>query len=365
MRTIELHPRILFYFLGLVALLWLGAQLTEVLVILLVAFIINAAFRPTVDFLERKRVPRFLGIVLMFVLVFGVIGLVLAVIAGELLAQLGNLINSLPQIYGRLAEFASVNLPFLDGVFKFGSLQSDIEELVKKLNETDFIRNMFIDQGIPAVQRVLGFLGRSFSLLLSIFTTVMISVYMLLRRDKVQSGLIGLLPKGKQKFVNDVLEKVETSLGAWVVGQLILMVLVGLATYVVLIVPSLFFPGYALAEFALPIALIAGLLEALPNLGPLVAMVIAAIIALGSGGLGAVIYVVAMFLLIQNLEAVLLVPQVMKKSVGLDPIVTILAIIGAFKIGGVLAALLAVPVAAAAQIILQAVLAEKRESAGK
>lgn len=357
--SINIHPKTVFIVLFVLGLLWLGVQVLPVLVVLFVAFIVNAALRPLVDKLEQKGFNRAAAIMVIYLLLLGVFVVVVAMFANQLLLQLGGLLDSLPAIYNRFAEFIRLNLPFLDDVFQFSDLQPGIQELVSKLSQIDFIRNLVVDQGVPALQRVLSVLGAAVGLLVTLFTTLMISVYMLMRKERVQTGLIAFLPSEQRDLATKIFSKVESSLGAWVLGQLALMLIVGVTTYIALELPVLFVPGYALAQFALPIAIVAGLLEALPSVGPLIAMVFAGVIALGTGGLGALVYVVAVFLLIQNLEAVFLVPQVMKKSVGLDPIVTILSILAALQLGGVVAALLVVPVVAAIQILVLELLASR------
>jgi predicted PurR-regulated permease PerM len=114
---------------------------------------------------------------------------------------------------------------------------------------------------------------------------------------------------------------------------------------------------YTLGKYALLIALIAGLLEAVPNIGPTITLIITLIIAIASGGsIPILIYIIIMFMLLQQIEALFLVPIVMKKAVNLHPIVSILGVLGGFSVAGVLGALLSMPVLSVFQIVFVEIL---------
>jgi predicted PurR-regulated permease PerM len=144
------------------------------------------------------------------------------------------------------------------------------------------------------------------------------------------------------------------------------MLIIGIVTYLIIWVPSLFVQGYTLDEFALPIALVAGIFEFLPSIGPALTSILAGLIAFGTGGLGALVYVVISFAILQNLEAIFIVPMVMRKAVGIDPIVTILGILAALKLTGVLGAILVVPIIVVVKIaIVESARREKMKSRSK
>jgi len=144
--------------------------------------------------------------------------------------------------------------------------------------------------------------------------------------------------------VESLAHKVEVKTGAWVRGQIVLMFLVGFTTYIGLTILGV--------EFALPLAVIAGLLELIPTIGPIVSAIPAAIIAFTQGpllGLG----VIALYILIQQLENNILVPKVMEKAVGLSPLITIFSLLVGAALFGILGAVLAVPFAAITYLIVE------------
>lgn len=349
--NIQVDPKIIIYVLLAGFLVWLGINVIEVILILFFAFILNAAARPWVDKLESRGIPRVVSIVLIYGLVLVLLTLMVAIIANEFVHQLQNLVTSFPEIYANFAQWVKVNLPALSNLLPLESLQPGIDTWVKGLADSATFQGWINNGSIGDVaERALAILGNLTSLIVALFTTMMVSIYMLLRKRNVYHGILDLIPRKQADRLAKVIADIEVRLGSWLVGQFLLMLIVGFLTYLIVLIPGLLFPDYTLDDYALPIALMAGLLEGIPNLGPVITMVLASLIALGAAGFGPFVYITVASILIQQFEAVFLVPKVMQKAVGLDPIVTILSVIGAFKIGGVLAALIVVPVMAVVQI---------------
>lgn len=351
--NIQIDPKIILYVLLGIFLVWLGINVIEVVLILFFSFILNAAARPSVDKLEARGVPRVVSIVLIYGLVLILLGFMVFIIANEFAHQLQNLITSFPDIYANFAQWVKLNLPALSNLFPLEALQPGVDSWVQQLADNATFQSWLNSGSITDVaQRGLAILGSITSLVVALFTTIMVSIYMLLRKRNVYHGVLDLIPKKQADRFARVIAEIEERLGAWLVGQFFLMVVVGFLTYLIVLIPGFLFPDYTLDSYALPIALMAGLLEGIPNLGPVITMVLASLIALGTGGFGPFVYIAIASVLIQQFEAVFLVPKVMQKAVGLDPIITILSVIGAFKIGGVLAALIVVPVMAVVQIAI-------------
>jgi len=163
------------------------------------------------------------------------------------------------------------------------------------------------------------------------------SFYLLIDRENLHKK-ISLLTKDRkhlstaEKFITSV----EHQLGGWIRGQLILMIVIGIVTYIGLRLLGI--------PYALPLALLAGLLEILPNLGPTIAAVPAVILAVASGGgvlMGGI--TVLFYIVIQQIENNLLVPKIMQDSVDVNPLTTIVTILVGLQIAGVIGALLSVP----------------------
>jgi predicted PurR-regulated permease PerM len=153
-----------------------------------------------------------------------------------------------------------------------------------------------------------------------------------------------LIPVRYQPYLFQVAGRMKEKMSAWLKGQLILCLIIGLAVFTGLSILGV--------KYALVLGLIAGFLEIIPYVGPWIAAIFAVFIALGQSPMLA-LFVLIMFAVIQWSENNLLVPKIMQKAVGLNPIISILAIITGAKIAGFLGVLFAIPIASALSIFLQ------------
>lgn len=299
-KKIEIsHKTIIFTaFFGI--LLWIGYQIKDILFMLLVAGMITSALNPMVDALEKRRIPRIVSIVFIYILLWGVIGGMIAGLIPTLIDQTARLITKIP------SAIASIEL--------FGQNQREISQQIlsriSTLPETLF-------------KIVFDLLGN----IINVLTTLVITFYLLLERKNLDKYLLDFKVLG-------TLKKIENNLGIWLRGEFVLMFTVGIVTYL-----GLLFLGI---DNALPLAILAGLLEIIPNIGPVISAIPAVLVALTVSPLLAWATVV-LYILIQWIENNLLVPNVMRKMAGLSPIVVILGLMIGFRLSGTMGALLAVP----------------------
>ncbi|HEY8600852.1 MAG TPA: AI-2E family transporter [Thermomicrobiales bacterium] len=188
--------------------------------------------------------------------------------------------------------------------------------------------------------------------LVTLFTLFLIAFYWITEKTLIKRAVSGLFAPGQRARVLHLWHEVEIKLGAWIRGQLLLMATIGgLATIAY---------GLMGLPFWLVLGVIAGLTEAIPNVGPILGAIPAVLIAL-SVDWKLALGVVAFVCVLQLLENAVLVPRIMKGAVGLSPLTVILAILAGSEFRGVAGALLAVPIAGAIAVILNDMLREKRE----
>ncbi len=310
---IEISHRTIIFTLVLLASVWLVLQVTDILFLLFISFILMSALRPIVDGMERIRVPRVISILLLYGLVFGGLSVGIASMIPTLVVQSGKLFTQLPDVLSRVFPYIS----------------SDVQSLLQQV--------------APVGENVVRVTVGVFSNVVSLLTVMTFTFYFLLERRHLKDFLGALLGEetGEQVFI--VLLQIEKRLGAWVLGQLCLMFIVGLLVY-----GGLFFLR---VEYALPLAIFAGLLEIVPMIGPTVSAIPAVLVAFGNSPILA-LSVTALYIIVQQVENNLLVPLVMKRSVGLPPVLTILALMIGGRFGGVTGAVLAVPVLLAIQEVI-------------
>jgi predicted PurR-regulated permease PerM len=146
------------------------------------------------------------------------------------------------------------------------------------------------------------------------------------------------------KKIEHVLSSLERQLGGWARGQILLMAMVGISNYVGFLILGV--------PYALSLAILAGILEMVPNLGPILAAIPAAIVGFGVSPITG-IATIALAFLVQQVEAYLFVPKVMQKQAGVNPIVTLLALIVGVRMYGIVGAVLSVPVAITIRVFLE------------
>jgi len=189
---------------------------------------------------------------------------------------------------------------------------------------------------LTSVPKLLGVVGSAFSALIVTITVGVITFYLLQEKQNLHKHLQWLFGDGKAEAKAQLfVAKIDEQIGGWVRGELTLMFVIGATTYIGLRLLNI--------DFALPLAILAGIFELLPSIGPTIAAIPAVGVALFSGSPIMAIWVLVLYLVIQQLENSFIVPVVMNKAVGLNPIATILLLLTGFRLGGISGAVLAIP----------------------
>lgn len=329
-KTIEIsHRTVIFTVLFLVLLKFL-VEIWPILVGLFIAVLLMTALSPLVDRLERLRVPRAIAIFLVYILLFtGIIGGLSGIIP-PLAEQTSTLVNRLPQMFDEVGGWLeSIGITGVDG-----------EVIASQLSQLG---------SIPA--NVVRFTLGLFSNLIAVFAVLVITFYLLLERKNLDKYLLVLFGEGGEKRAKSFIDKLETKLGGWVRGELTLMLIVGVMTYIGLKLLAI--------PFALPLAILAGILEIVPNIGPTISAVPAVLLGLTISPVTG-LAVAALYFLVQQLENGIIVPKVMQRAVGVNPLVTIISLAIGFKLAGALGAVLAVPIVLTIQVIAVEIFSTKR-----
>lgn len=322
-RKIEIsHRTIIFTILFLLG-LWLLYQIKTIILALFIAVILMSALNPVVDRLGRWRLPRWLSILLVYAIILGGFGMTLATLIPPLVDQTGTFINQLV-FYLKDLERLGINPDIITTqISQIGLLPANILKVTVDL----------------------------FSNFVTILFLLMITFYLLLERKNLDRYLLFLLGEGGEKKADEIIDKIEQRLGGWVRGEAILMTVIGLMTYIGLRILGV--------EFALSLAILAGILEVVPNIGPVISAIPAVLLGLTISPIMG-LAVAALYFLIQQLENTVIVPKVMEKAVGINPLVVILSLAIGFKLAGVLGAILAVPVVLVMQVVFQELIAPER-----
>ncbi len=305
----------------------------DILLLLVVAFIIASIFSPIVDWFERKKVSRFVATLLVY-------SLLLLIFIIILILVIPNLAKEIEFIGERISNYYS----FLKSIF------GESQKFLPK-DFSEFIRDW--QKEIPAISRgIFSLLGGVASTFFSCFLIAIISFYIIVEKNSLEKFFTYFVPEKYHQFVSRLISLSQKDLSNWGWGMLILMFLIAGLTYIGLLILHVKYPLF--------LAVIAGFTEVIPRIGPFIGAIPAVILAFFQSPVKALL-VAVLYLIIQQIENSIVVPQLMKKVVGLNPIVTIIVLLIGAKIGGIFGAIIAVPVTAVINIVIREYLALKKQ----
>lgn len=331
--------RITLVVIATVALAYLLYLIGDLLLVLFIAIVFASAIRPAVEQLADWRVPKGAAAILVTV------GMIAAV-GGLLFFAVPPLVQMIVELFR--GEALMAELDQLSARLRFFGWQSfrvilPPISLPEQLNGLlDLAQNAAEDQAWPLAE------GALYTLAQIILMFVM-AVYWLTSRTQALEFLLRLSPLHRRAKVREIWNDVETTLGSYTRGQLALMLVVGVACFLGLAVLGV--------PHAAGLALLAGLTEAIPFVGPLLGAIPAVLLGLTVSWQTA-LFVAAWYIIVQQLEAHLLVPRIMHRAVGLNPILVIVALIAGGTLKGVVGVLIAVPIVGALQVLARHIVLE-------
>jgi predicted PurR-regulated permease PerM len=317
--------------IGSIAALVLGTS--NVLVQVAIAILLAAGLEPVVGWLRGwTGLARGVTILLVYLGFMVLVGLLLFLIVPAAISQLTEFSNRLPALLADLRAFAvDIRLAVVsDG------LVNAIDALASTLRdpEAEADPEALVDVGLAVADA-----------LIAVITVLTLVFFWLIGHQRLQRFSLALLPAEHRSAVRQGWNEVEVRLGLWVRGQVILMASIfamTTAAYFVLGLPN-----------ALLLGLIAGIAEIIPIVGPLLGAIPALLVAATTGQVELVLLVAGVYLVIQVVEGNVLVPMVMKSTIGVPPFLIVVSLVVGAAAGGLVGALLAVPLVAALVVILE------------
>ena len=316
---IEISPKTIFWALGIGVLAVLIYMVRDIIAVLIFAIIIASALEPILRYAQSKKIPRLLSLVVIYLLFFIFFAALIYIFLPLVLDQLRDFFQNYPTYFGKIEEAAGV-ITFLPG------LSGNIHELLSQLTEQ-----------IPSLTSLISYISAIFGGILSFVVVLVVSFYLSISRNALDNFLKAILPPQFEVYVHSLWVRAQYKMGRWLQAQILLSfimaLIVGLGLWILGV------------KYAFLVAVVAGVLEIVPYVGPIVSGGLATLLALSQSpilGLWTLIF----FIVAQQLEGHILVPLLIKKLVGLNPVAVILAILVGAKLGGILGILLAVPIAA-------------------
>ena len=324
-----------------VLLVLLGAYLVftliDLVLLVLTAIVIASALEPGVSFfMRRAHLPRVLSVLAMYIIVFGII--------------IGAIYYFLPPVLDQAQSFIALLPQYLEII----QLPSSFEEVGLLTQEATTARSTIVDTLVTLRESfadtgegIIRLLATIFGGILSFILVVVLSFYFAVSETGIDDFLRIVTPKKHQAYVVNLWRRSQRKIGLWMQGQLMLSLIAGVIVYLGLTILGV--------PYALLLAVFTAFFELIPFFGSFIAAIPAVIIAftMPDGGLMLALIVVGLYVVMNQFQGNLIYPLVVKKVVGVPPILVILALIVGAQLGGFLGILLSVPIAAGIQELVK------------
>ncbi|OHB09657.1 MAG: hypothetical protein A3G05_00795 [Candidatus Zambryskibacteria bacterium RIFCSPLOWO2_12_FULL_45_14] len=303
---------------------------SEFILVLIASIVIASAIEPAAVWAKRKNIPRLPMVLLVYtlsaLLLLGLFYFLLLPLIGEMSSFIKTL-----TIYSNSVLSGGVLSEMFMNQNIFGGLDTPV--LIKELSS--YLNSLagFLSQG------VFSSISLIFGGVLNFLLILLLSFYLVVQEDGISKFLKIITPLKHEQYVTGLWKRSQTKIGLWMQGQLLMSVLVMVLVYIGLLIIGI--------PHALLLAVLAGVFELIPLFGATLAAIPALFIAYISGGATVTLIVAGLYIVVQQLEGNIIYPLVVKKVVGVPPIISIIALVIGGTLGGFLGVLISVPVAAA------------------
>ncbi len=328
-QEIEISTGIIFKTILILLAVWFLYLVMDVIALVFIAVIITSAMDPLVDWLQSKKIPRTAGVLGLFLALFLLIGLIVSFLIPPIIVQFQDFSQNFPRYFqAGQTSFAELRV-FLAGKhinFDPQQLLDNFTGAFASLSGNIFSRTIDVFSGF-----------------ISIIVVFSLAFYMTVEENGIKKFITSVTPDQYREYAVDLTTRIKEKIGKWMLGQLLLMLIIFVLDAIGLTLIGV--------PYALVLAVFAGVMEIVPYIGPIISaipgMILGFMISPMTGFLAMLVYLIA-----QQLENNLIVPQIMKKAVGLNPVATIIALLVGLRLGGVMGAILAIPVATAISLAI-------------
>lgn len=305
-------------------LFFLAYYLREIVFVVIAAVVLASSIEPSIKWFIARRIPRVVAVLVIYLCLAFIFSGAFYFLLVPLFGELQEFLSSAPAYLGSLSGQAFTGDSVVGGLLSnipFDTLIAETNTLIGALSQSFFSTASI-------------FLGGVLSLVL----IIVLSFYLAVQQEGISNFLKTISPSRHRKYIVGLWNRAETKIGLWLQGQLLLGIIVGVLTYLGLTLLGI--------KHALLLGFIAGIFELIPLFGPILAAIPAVAIAFVNGGVTISFVVAGLYLIIQQFESQLIYPLVVKKVVGVPPIISIVALVIGAKLAGFLGLLLSVPIAA-------------------
>lgn len=324
--------------LGVIALAYMMVNFYSVLVIVFIAFVLSTAIRPIVYLMGRLKINPSLAVIIAYLLLLGILIGIILLLVPIITEQVAAITNKIPEYY---TDFRTLLVSSRSAIIRTISQRLPLDPPLSLIGitSTDTPQQ---DATVAVTQLFLTLKTVGISLFI-IISTLLLAFYWTLDGERITRAMLSLVNPERRESAREVVGEIQQKMGAYIRGQIILDVSIAILATIAYFLIGL--------EYALVLGILAGILETVPILGPILGAIPPLLIALASGNTSAFIWVIVATVIIQQIEGTFLVPRVMDRTVGVNAVVTLLAFAAFGSLLGLVGGILAVPLAAIVQII--------------
>ena len=324
--SISISPATILLILLTIGLVFVAYELRDLLVIILFSLILSSGLSSAQNFLKRFGIHEVISTIFLYICFLLLLVSIIYLFLPVLVEQFEAVASRLPGTFERLAVWLNESslrgsIVSIQSSFDFSAVITEVVSAVKSK-----FSNLY--------SSIFSIFGSILTFLLMLILTFFFSI----QQAGITRFIASISPDRYEKYILDLWFRFQKKMGSWLQGQLLLCTMTGV----------LMFLGFVLIGIpnALLLALIAGVFEFLPVLGPFIASILPIMIALSSGDYQAILFIIALTVLVQQLQANLIYPLVVQKVVGIPAVLVFLSVIAGAILGGVLGMILAIPLAA-------------------
>ncbi len=327
LRTIEVSVGTILKILGVILAIALTWYVREIVALFVIALFLSALIRPFADWARKYRVPRSISVLMVYLIVFGILGLAVTL-------MIPTLVDQTIRVGGVLGE-------------RWIAIQEAVGSLRQTADQYSLVQSSSVASVNTQISNALSGLLRTLTGLfggIAAFVIVLVlAFYLVTQEARAKTVVRDWIPLKYQDFALHLLERLQKQMSRWFIGQLSLSA----------IIATMYFVGLSVlgVEGALVLALFGGLVEFVPYLGPILGGIPIVFVAFTQAPMLGIL-TLALLVVIQQAENHLIVPKVMQRAVGLNPLISILAMLTGARLFGLVGALLAIPLATATMVVI-------------
>ncbi len=301
--------------------------LSEIVLVILTSIVVASSVEPATKWFMRKKFPRVLSVLFVYVVFLSFVCGAMFFLVPPLIQDFSQFFSSLPQYFAFLDQWN----PWSDVL----DYQSILTNIASNYAPVQTVGNTSAE--VSATSGIIKTVGNVFHSIISFILVIVLSFYFSVQERGIENFLKIIVPAKNEKYVIDLWYRSQHKIGRWMQGQVILGVMVGILVYLGLTILGV--------RQAFLLAIVAAVFELIPVFGPTLSAIPAVIIAFtSSASLG--FMTIALYIIIQQFENHLIYPVVVRKVVGVPPILVILALLVGYQLAGIMGVILSVPLAA-------------------